>query len=162
LRQTIHRLAPARGFTLLEVLVATALLFVAIAALAGLSIMATRANAAARTTTFTSLLAAQKMEELLAGNGADLSPSPADALTRNAPGYCDFLDAAGRSLGGGSSPPAQSAFVRRWSLEPLPSSPVHALALQVLVIRVGSNQADTGRAGPDEAAFVSVRTRGQP
>lgn len=162
MRQTINHLTPAHGFTLLEVLVATTLLFVAIASLAGLSIMATRTNEAARTTTFTSLLATQKMEELRVGNGVDLAPSPSDALTRNTPGYCDFLDASGRSLGGGSSPPAQSAFIRRWSIEPLPSNPVHALALQVLVIRVGSNRADTDRAGPDESAFVSVRTRAEP
>lgn len=160
-RDPIRRLATPRGFSLLEVLVATTLLLVAIAALAGLSIVATRANTAARTTTLASLLAAQKMEELRMGNGVALVPSPVDALTRDTSGYCDFLDAAGRSLGGGSQPPAQAAFVRRWSIEPSPSNPARALALQVLVTRVAARD-EARRPGPDEAALVSVRTRGEP
>ncbi len=168
LRSTIHRLARERGFTLLEVLIATTLLFVGVAALAGLSMMATRANTAARTTTFASLLAAQKMEELrsltwgydaLGQPRSDLTPSPADALSHNTSGYCDFLDAAGRSLGGGSSPPAQAAFVRRWSIEPLPSNPANTLVLHVLVMRVRSDQSGVAHALPDEASLVTVRTR---
>jgi type II secretory pathway pseudopilin PulG len=168
LTPAILRLARARGFTLLEVLVATTLLFVGVAALAGLSVMATRANTTARATTFASLLAAQKMEELrslswgydaLGQPRSDLTPSPADALSRNTIGYCDFLDAAGRSLGGGPSPPPQAAFVRRWSIEPLPSNPANALMLHVLVRRVGSDQSDVVRALPDEASLVTIRTR---
>jgi type II secretory pathway pseudopilin PulG len=162
------RLARAPGFTLLEVLVATTLLFVGVAALAGLSIMATRANTAARASTFASLLAAQKMEELrspawgydaLGQPRSDLTPSPADALTRNTTGYCDFLDAAGRLLGGGPSPPAQAVFVRRWSIEPLPSNPANALTLQVVVTRVRTDQPGAVSVLTDEASLVTVRTR---
>src|SRR5262245_33330824 len=102
------------------------------------------------------------MEELRMGNGVDLVPSPADALTRDTSGYCDYLDAAGRSLGGGSPAPAQAAFVRRWSIEQSPSSPARALTLQVLVIHVTASRDEARRPGPDEAVLVSVRTRGEP
>jgi Tfp pilus assembly protein PilV len=66
MRTTVGRFTHASGFTLLEVLVATTLLFVAVASLAGLSVMATQANAHAKTTTFAALLAARKIEELRA------------------------------------------------------------------------------------------------
>jgi len=152
----------SHGFTLLEVLVATTLLFVAVASLAGLSLMATEANAHAKTTTFAALLAARKIEELRSlpwgydafGNPRSdpgLAASPADALKQNTSGYCDFLDASGASLGSGGSPPAQTAFVRRWSIQPLPSNPANALVLQVVVRRL--------RSGTDEASLVTVRTR---
>ena len=166
LGSTIHRLE--RGFTLLEVLIATTLLFVGVAALAGLSMMATRANTTARAATFASLLAAQKMEELRSLNWgydalgqprSDLTPSPADALNHNTSGYFDFLDDTGRSLGDGSSQSAQAAFVRRWSIEPLPSNPANTLVLHVLVMRVRSGQAGSAHALPDEASLVTVRTR---
>jgi len=159
-----------RGFTLLEVLVATTLLFVAVASLAGLSVMATQANAHAKTTTFAALLAARKVEELRAlpwgydalGNprsDAGLAASPSDALDRNTSGYCDFLDASGVSLGGGTSPPAQTVFVRRWSIQPLPSNPANALVLQVLVLRAHRPAAANARPLPDEAGYVTVMTR---
>jgi type II secretory pathway pseudopilin PulG len=159
LRSSLRRFRANHGFTLLEVLVATTVLFVGIASLAGLAMMATRANLAARTTTQAALLAAQKMEELRAGDGAGLVNAPGDALVRNTDGYCDFLDAAGRPLGGGPSPPREAVFVRRWSIAPLPSNPATALVLHVRVLRVAPTE--TGQAGstPDEALFVSVRVR---
>jgi type II secretory pathway pseudopilin PulG len=169
-RTTINRFTCSRGFTLLEVLVATTLLFVAVAALAGLSVMATQANAMAKKTTFAALIASQKMEQLrgltwgydaLGNPRADvgLTVSPADALRQNTPGYFDFLDASGSSLGEASSPPAQAVFVRRWSIQPLASNPANALVLQVRVTRVRSASSATDRLSPDEAAFVTVRTR---
>jgi hypothetical protein len=160
----------AHGFTLLEVLVATTLLFVAVAALAGLSVMATQANATAKTATFAALLAAQKIEQLRAlpwgydalGNprsDVGLTISPADALSQNAAGYCDFLDANGASLGGGPSPPAGAVFVRRWSIQPLPSNPANALVFQVLVRRLRAGASGVALVFADEAALTTVRTR---
>jgi hypothetical protein len=159
-----------RGFTLLEVLVATTLLFVAVASLAGLSVMATHANTHAKTTTFAALLAARKIEELRAlpwgfdasGNprsDAGLAISPADALDRDTTGYCDFLDAAGALLSGGASPPAQTVFVRRWSIQPLPSNPANALVFQVVVRRLRSGTSGANVVFTDEAALATVRTR---
>jgi prepilin-type N-terminal cleavage/methylation domain-containing protein len=170
------------GFSLIEVLVATAILAAAIGALAQLPIIAVRANAEARTATVTTLLAAQKMEQLrglawgidalglpvsdvstdltssppLAGAGVGLTPSPSDALQRNTPGYCDFLDANGRSLGGGLPPPG-AFYVRRWSIDALPSSP-DALVLQVLVAKIGIAASTTER-GPGKARLVTLKTR---
>ena len=162
--------AAAGGFTLLEVLVATTLLFVAVAALAGLSLMATRANVTAKTTTLAALLAAQKIEQLrglawgydaLKQPRSDpaLAASPPDALTQNTAGYYDFLDASGVSLGGGLAPPAGAAFVRRWSIQPLPSNPANALVFQVLVRRVPASASGPAPVFADEAALTTVRTR---
>jgi type II secretory pathway pseudopilin PulG len=170
MRTTVGRFTHATGFTLLEVLVATTLLFVAVASLAGLSVMATQANAHAKSTTFAALLAARKIEALRAlpwgydalGNprsDAGLATSPSDALEQNTSGYCDFLDASGVSLGGGVSPPAQTAFVRRWSIQPLPSNPANALVFQVVVRRLRSGTSGAAVVFTDEAALATVRTR---
>lgn len=158
------------------------LLVVGVSALAGLTGMSTRANADARTTSAAALLAAQKIEQLRsllwiidpagqpasdtttdltvfparADVGAGLTPSPANALTQNATGYCDFLDLSGRSLGGGSNPPVQAAYIRRWSIVPLPSHPADTLVLQVRVTRAGL---PATAARSDDARVVAVKTR---
>jgi hypothetical protein len=147
--------------------------------------MAARANTSARTSTLTSMLAAQKMEQLRAltwgfdeaggplsdtttdlsasperpGVSVGLSPSPAGALEQNVAGYCDFLDATGRPLGGGATPPAGALFVRRWSVEPLPAKP-NTLLLQVIVTRAVRG----GAAGslPDATRLVSAKGRKAP
>jgi len=178
-----------RGFSLLETLVATSILTVTLAGLAQLLVASMRVNAAARTTTYAALLAQQKMEQLrgltwgfdllglpvadtwtnvaaasaAAPGGKGLTPSPPGALGTNADGYCDFLDRFGRVIGGGSTLPRGTVYVRRWSIEPLPSNPSNALVLQVLVTRAGGRTSpDTGATGvrvPDEARLVSLRTR---
>ncbi len=158
------------GFTLLEVLVATTLLFVAVAALAGLSVMATHANVSAKTTTSATLLASQKIEQLRAltwgydalgqpQSDAGLALSPANALEQNTVGYCEFLDAHGTPIGSGSSPPADAIFVRRWSVRPLPSNLANALVFQVVVRRVKSGSAGSVVVFGDEAALATVRKR---
>ena len=184
MRDTIESLTDPRGFTLIEVLLAMTLLVIGVSTLASLAAIATRANTAARTTTRASLLATQKMEQLRAltwgydaagrpiadtttdltafppgGGGVGLSVSPAGALVQNTFGYYDFLDASGTPVGDGTDPPAQATFVRRWSVEPLPSNPVNALVLHVRVMRARSTPGGNARAQPDEAAFVSVITR---
>ena len=121
-----------RGFSLLEVLVATTLVAVGVTALAQLVALATYANLHARHTTMASILAQQKMEELLSRAGADVPPSPADALGRNAEGYCDFVDRAGRVLGDGPTPPG-AAYLRRWWIAPLPGRHGRSSIVQVLV-----------------------------
>lgn len=159
------------------------ILLVALTALAHLSAVSTRANTSARTAAFASLLAVQKMEQLRAltwgfdafgsplsdtstdvtvfpprsNAGVGLSPSPAGALGQNMSGYCDFLDANGTSLGGSVTASAAAIYVRRWSVEPLPSSP-DALVLQVLVARARST-AGASRTRPDEARISTVKTR---
>src|SRR5207344_2437984 len=76
--------------------------------------------------------------------GRGLSLSPAHSLGTNSEGYCDFVDAFGRPLGGGTAPPAGTAYIRRWSIEALPADPDNTIVLQVLVTRAGSGHgADT-------------------
>jgi prepilin-type N-terminal cleavage/methylation domain-containing protein len=178
----------ARGFSLLEVLVATTIVVVGIAALAQLFGIATRANSSAKTTTVATVLAQQKMEQLrsltwafdasgapisdtttdittepdrpFAGTG--LSPSPDGTLSGNVVGYCDFVDRNANALGGGAAPPAATAYIRRWSVRPLSADPEDSIVLQVLVMHRRSRGAldagDTTRL-PDEAYLVSVKTR---
>src|SRR5687767_13682192 len=128
---------------------------VAVASLAQLFMISTRANQSARVTTVAAMLAQQKMEQLRAlewgfdaiglpmsdttsdltvvpeepDGGPGLSPSPDRTLGRNVDGYCDFLDNRGQSLGGGTVPPPNTVYIRRWSIEPLPTNPNNTLIL---------------------------------
>lgn len=179
----------ARGFSLLEVLVAMSIVTVGVAALAQLSIVAIRAADGAKTTTTAAVLAQQKMEQLRGlawgidalgmavsdtttdivsgGSSADgpgLSPSPADCLRQNTPGYYDFVDGSAHSLGGGPVQPSGAVYVRRWSVTPLPANPEQTLVLQVIVSRVRDrSMADAADSSafrrPGEARLVSVKTR---
>jgi prepilin-type N-terminal cleavage/methylation domain-containing protein len=182
----------ARGFSLLEVLVATTILTVSLAALAELCAMSTRANTSARTTTYTAILAQQKMEQLRSltwsfdplglpisdittdttvaperdSGGTGFSPSPVNALGQNTDGYVDYLDTFGRTLGGGVTPIEGTVYIRRWSIEPLPANPANTVVLQVLVTRRRNRGAADAAADitrlPDEARLVSVKTRKAP
>jgi prepilin-type N-terminal cleavage/methylation domain-containing protein len=179
----------AHGFSLLEVLVAMAILTSGVTALAQLATISTRANVSARTTTSAALLAQAKMEQLRSlawgldadgipisdltsdiaavpntpTGGVGLSPSPPDALVRNNSGYCDFVDSRGRLLGGGATPPAAAAYARRWSIEPMPAFPDSTLILQVRVTRMPGSGAADGAVSrprlPDEARLVGIKTR---
>jgi len=176
---------------LLEVLVATTVLTVALTGLAQLFAVSTRANASARATTHAAIVAQQKMEQLRSltygfdalnlpltdtttditvvperptgGNG--LQPSPAGTLGANTVGYVDYLAANGASLGGVSTtPPAGAAYIRRWSVEPLPTDPDNTIVLQVLVTRWRNRSTADTTTGPvtrlpDEARIISVKTR---
>jgi prepilin-type N-terminal cleavage/methylation domain-containing protein len=122
-----------RGYSLLEVLVATTIVVVGVAALAQLIALATSTSLRARQTTMAAVLAQQKMEELLPQATTELTPSPADALVRDVEGYSDFVEGSGRSLGSGPAPPAGSAFLRRWSMDRRPDARNNTWMLQVLV-----------------------------
>jgi hypothetical protein len=125
--------------------------------------LSTRANYIARGQTSTTAMAEQKMEQLRAltwgfdtngeglpvtdtstdlsvepstGAGAGLNPSPTNTLAENVAGYVDYLDASGDHLGTGTTPPGGSVFIRRWSIQPLPTNPNNTIVLQVLVTPV--------------------------
>jgi prepilin-type N-terminal cleavage/methylation domain-containing protein len=138
------------GFSLIEVLVATAITTVGVASLAQLFVVSARANRIANTTSATLLLAEQKMEELL--GETDLNPSPPGTLSANTPGFIDYLDPSGVSLGVTSLvPPRGAAFICRWSVDPLPNSAFNTLVLQVLVF--------SSPHGAGQARLVSVKFR---
>ncbi len=173
-----------RGFSLIEVLIASTVLMAATLGLAQLSIVSAQMNGNARLTTVESALATQKAAQLealawtydadgapvsdtatdttvmpeRATGGTGLTPSPTDALVRSVSGYVDYIDVRGRVLGGGDVPPAGAVFVRRWSI--VPALGTDALVIQVSVTRVGSPPVDGG--GPrrvDEARILTVRAR---
>ncbi len=181
------RVSDASGFTLTEVLVACAVFITGLVSLAQLFALSTMTNRSARVTTSAMVLAQQKMEQLRGltwgfdilslplsdtttdlsttppGNGGTgLSPSPPNSLTQNLAGFVDYLDDLGNWVGNGANPSGDAVFIRRWSIEPLPTNPNNTLILQVLVTRHRSRgAADAGniRRLPDEARLVSVKTR---
>lgn len=176
------------GFSLVEVMVATGLLATAIVTLAQLFVLSTQTNVASRNTTYASVLAEQKIEELRAlawgfdtqglalsdtttnttvspqtpTGGKGLSPSSSASLQENTPGFVDYVDAYGNKLGTGENPPDNAIYIRRWSITPLPTNPNNTLVVQVLVTRNrprgAANQGSVGRL-PDEARIITVRTR---
>ena len=118
------RLQSARGFTLIEVIVALGIVMAIATASAQLVSMTVRANAVAQTLTAAVILAQQKLEELLPEAGLSLNPSPPDALARDRAGCFDVVTWRGRELR------------RRWSIEPLGGGAGETLTLQVLVTDV--------------------------
>jgi hypothetical protein len=178
----------AGGFSLIEVLVATVLLATAVVTLAQMFAVSSRSNLSARNSSYTTILAEQKVEELRALSwgfdssglplsdittntavspeepvgGTGLSPSPPSALQENTDGFVDYIDEFGNKLGGGATPPGQTRYTRRWSISPLPTNPNNTLIIQVLVTPLRERgAADLGAVGrlPEEARIVTVKTR---
>lgn len=127
-----------RGFSLLEVLVATTIVAVGVSALAQLVGIATHTQRRASQSTIAAVLAQEKIEELLAEDASNMTSSPADALGHDVDGFADFVDAAGHTMGSGPIAPAGSAYRRRWSIESLPASRNGTWILQVLVVDLRS------------------------
>jgi prepilin-type N-terminal cleavage/methylation domain-containing protein len=130
----------AAGFSLMEVLVAIAILGVALSALVPLLAMCAASNAASNDATNASVLAADKMEALrsLAFDDPGMARSPPGSLDADLTGYFDTIDAR---------------FVRRWSIDPLPANPDDGVVVQVIVRPV------TGRG---EVRLAGVRLRSAP
>ena len=151
------------GFSLVEVVVAMAILTTVSLGVAQLFAASTNANRVAHDRTTTTAMAEQKMEQLrsldwgfdLQGqglpvtdtttnlavyphrdNGSGLNPSPNDTLLKNTAGFVDYLDANGVWVGTGDEPTAGAAYIRRWAIIPLPTNPNNTLVLQVLVTSV--------------------------
>ena len=178
------------GFSLTEVAIAMGLLTTVSLGVAQLFAVSTRANQVAKGQTSATALAEQKLEQLraltwgfdLSGsglpvtdtstnlsvnppsqNGAGLNPSPTDSLYLSAPGYVDYLDAAGNWLGNDLNAAEGTVYVRRWAVQPLPTNPNNTLILQVLVSPIGNDAArQQGGARsrlPGDSLLVSVKTR---
>jgi type II secretory pathway pseudopilin PulG len=170
------------GFTLLDALVATAVLVTVTTGVAGLLTWSTRAVAAAGTQTTAVWLAQQKLEQLAAlewsvdeggrarsdestsvavdpmrASGPGLRTSPGSTADVNTPEYVDFTGADG-SWRGDAGPRPGAAFVRRWSVAPLAADPQNTLIITVSVRPLseagrGSRQVSSG------ATLQTVRTR---
>ena len=175
------------GFTLIEVTIAVALLAVAGAGLASLVLASGRANQSARQADVVQRAAVERLEQLRAlawtsdaavvpvsdwssnltlsipagTGGSGLGASPGDTLAANVAGYADFMDADGRWLAGGTTPPADAAWVRRWSVQAL-SAPPDTLLLQVAVVPARTTGAVTTVASAravNGAWLMDMRTR---
>ena len=109
-----------QGFSLIEVLVVSALLVSAITAVAHVFVIAARAAADAGYATYATVLAAQKMEELRA--------TPLSAAAVESVEYADIRGAL--VIEGAASP--RAVYERRWTIEPLPGIP-DALVITVTV-----------------------------
>ncbi|HXH23784.1 MAG TPA: hypothetical protein VNI78_00960 [Vicinamibacterales bacterium] len=176
------------GSTLVEVLVATLIMIVGVLGIAQLFTLSIGNNLSARSNTFATMLAEQKLEQLRAltwgfdidglpvsdystdtavspespTGGTGLRPSPPAALQENTPGYVDHLTADGRIVGRDREPPPDAVYTRRWSIEPLPTNPNNTIIIQVLVTRNRNRgQGDLGNVArlPDEARVITVKTR---
>ena len=111
----------ARGFSLLEVLVATTIMTVAIVSLAQVLALATTLNASAGRTTFAAVLAAQKIETLRGLNW--------DALQRSIGRSIDYLDRTGAV----AADPEAAAFTCESIVEPRVEDATNLVSVQVIV-----------------------------
>jgi prepilin-type N-terminal cleavage/methylation domain-containing protein len=152
-----------RGFSLVEVVFAMALLTTVSLGVAQLFAASTNANRIAHTRTSATAMAQQKMEQIrsltwgfdlqgqglpvtdtttnlavypLQDTGSGLNPSPSDTLLQNTAGFVDYLDRNGVWVGTGTVPVAGAVYIRRWAIIPLPTNPNNTLILQVLVTSV--------------------------
>ena len=150
----------ARGFTLVEVLVALTILLLALLAAAQTLTLAAAAVHDSRVHTLTTTAAAQRVEQLMALDWVALTPSPANALEHNTNGFVDFLDAEGRVVGAAAVPPADAVFVRRWAVDPPVTGVAHALVIRVLVRSLAADLAGA-RGARGEARLTTVRARGE-
>ena len=144
-----------RGFTLIEVLTAMALLVVV--ALSAAQLLGATASAirVARMKTAASAFAAARLERLR--GDPDLRVSPADSLTRNVDGFSVFLDAGGIPLAAASGLPAGAVYVCRWEVADSPGDG-RLLVIQVLVRPVAEDAAGE-RSSRAQVRLTTVRRR---
>ena len=87
---------------------------------------------------------------------------PRPLYRRTPTGFVDYIDPNGNKLGGGGIRPDNAIYIRRWSIEPLPTNPNNTLVIQVLVTRhrTAARPIRGSRPRlPDEARMISVKTR---
>ena len=165
-----HGWRDERGTSLLEPLVAAAIVVTVAASTAHLLIWSRRAAWSAGAESAAVAIAAQKMEQLrslawhVAASGArvsddttNLAPepptaggsglrgSPPNALAANIPGFMDYVGADGRSRGAGAVAPVGAAYLRRWSVTSFADDPDDTLVLSVVVMPLADDVRSRGR-----------------
>ena len=173
------------GFALLEVLITAGLVVAVAAGASHILAIAVRASHSTRVRTMTSMLAAEKIEQLRSltwshvttsapaisisssdfttdlsndpatDSGPGLLPSPPGTLEANVAGYVDYVDGAGRWVGAGGSPPSSVVYIRRWAVRPLASDPENILVFHVIV----TTRAPGGVVSPDAVHLASIEAR---
>ena len=144
-----------RGMSLVEVSVAIGILSIAIVAIAQLLGVATRSNLGSRDTTYTTTLAAQKLEELR--STPNLNLSPANSLADNVAGFVDYIDQFGQPYIERANPQVATIYTRRWAIAALAADPVNTVVIQVRVLRSAREAAKAP--GPEETRLVTVAER---
>jgi prepilin-type N-terminal cleavage/methylation domain-containing protein len=118
----LHTDMRAAGFSLVELLVAMAIVLAGVVSLARLFLVSADAARVAQMSSSALLLAQRKLEALRADAPA-LDATPAGTLDADTAGYVDYPSEGG------------TAFVRRWAIEPLPGSVREGLLVQVVVLQ---------------------------
>jgi prepilin-type N-terminal cleavage/methylation domain-containing protein len=135
-----------RGFSLVETIVAASLLSVALVTLAQVVDAGVQSEAAARARAATTLMAAQKMEQIRALSWGAIAATPPEVI--------DYLDASGdERCPGANAPCVDAVYVRRWSATPASFS-AGVLIIGVDVRPVGKTHGST--------ALVTARARMTP
>jgi prepilin-type N-terminal cleavage/methylation domain-containing protein len=179
----------SRGFSFVEVMISMAILTVVSLGVAQLFAVATKVNMVARGQTSTTLAAEHKMEQIRSlswgydasglpvsdtssdlsvspttQSGRGLEQSPADSLEKNTAGFADYVDAGGAWVGSGATQPATAVYIRRWSIQPLPTNPNNTLVIQVLVTPIANEGTRLVSSNPrvrmpGDTLLVTVKTR---
>jgi type II secretory pathway pseudopilin PulG len=178
--------AGVRGISLVEALIAIAIVLGTLGVMMPLLIWSQRAARTASSTSIGVLLASEKLHQLRgltwhvgsaaeavadlatdlssdppADGGAGLAPTGAGTLTGNRSGYVDYLDEHGLRVGAGPTAPSRTRFVRRWAIAAHPADPSHSVVLHVLVLPA-SVQGRAASGHPHAVHLSSIRTRLQP
>jgi hypothetical protein len=164
-RDRIAVMVRPTGTTLVEVLVALALLVALSIGVTQLFGVAVASGRLSFDRTMAVGLAAGKMEELrslewryeaapsstlmartdlwsdlsvqpISAGGPGLAESPPGTLDASTPPYVDYLDRHGQWVGTGPSPPSGAVYVRRWAIHHWAADPARLVTLQVLVTTV--------------------------
>ncbi|MEW5984473.1 MAG: hypothetical protein AB1806_19150 [Acidobacteriota bacterium] len=122
---------PGRGASLIEALVAIGLIAGALVAMADVAAQSVRSLTMSRDRSMSTLLAVQKIEQLLAQPSRP-PDSPAGTLESDTSGYVEYLDADGR-VAGQDRTSAGVVYGRRWSVAPLERHP----SLAIVIVRAG-------------------------
>jgi hypothetical protein len=94
------------------------------------------------------------------GGGTGLSSSPSGTLRTNTAGWVDYVDRNGCLLGGREPAPDGTAFVRRWSIQPLPGAAGgDTLLLQVVAFPSNGRVATDPGGVTGIAHLISLKTR---
>ena len=153
-----------RGASLLEALIAVAVVTTVCAGLAQLLMWSRRAAWTSGAQSLAVVFAAQKLEQLrslawsidldravlsdewtdtgtdpFGEGGTGLQPSPPGTLDANTSGFVDYLDAAGVWQGTGARPPRTAFFVRRWAIKAFAPDSANTLVLTVTVAALGDD-----------------------
>lgn len=177
----------AHGFTLIEVVLAMAVLTTAAGTLLYAAMAAGRATVEARRADVMQRAAVEKLEQLRGlswtsdagtvavsdwtsdvtvapvsgAGGTGLGVSPTDTLATSTAGYSDVLDADGRWMGPGPATPVGASVVRRWSIQSA-TLPADTLVLQVVVVPftvTGGVPTAAAARGANGVWLIDLRTR---